>query len=163
MKTELVLWKFYILKVFHGGLAFSRCFCVLPIISAVLLEMAKRSLIPTVLNGHKAIGPRNFWDVEQSDWRNGNNLLANPIVLVASLQLDSANFGQRGRFAFTCPTVYRKLQKTLSLIALAFWRSFYSFEAGGQYFLNCWGFAFVPRWFDLSFQPQKVLRPLAAH
>ena len=46
-------------------------FCVLPIISAVRLEMAKRSRIPTVLNGHKANGPRNCWDVEQSDWRNG--------------------------------------------------------------------------------------------
>ena len=54
-------------------------FCALPIISAVRLEMEKRSRIPTVLNGHKAIGPRNFWDVEQSDWRNGNYLLANPI------------------------------------------------------------------------------------
>ena len=54
-------------------------FWVLPIISAVRLEMAKRSRIPTVLNGHKAIGPRIFWDVEQSDWRNGNYSLANPI------------------------------------------------------------------------------------
>ena len=67
MKTELVLWKFHTLKVFLGGRAFSRFFCVLPIISAVRLQMAKRSRILTVLNGHKAIGPRNFWDVEQSD------------------------------------------------------------------------------------------------
>ena len=66
MKTELVLWKFHILKVFHGGRAFSQFFCVLPISSEVRLEMAKRSRISTVLNGHKAIGPRNFWDVEQS-------------------------------------------------------------------------------------------------
>ena len=32
-------------------------FGVLPIISAVRLEKAKRSRIPTVLKGHKAIGP----------------------------------------------------------------------------------------------------------
>ena len=67
MKTELVLWKFHILKVCHGGCAFSPFFLVLPVISAVGLEMAKKSRIPTVLNGRKAIGPRNFWDFEQSD------------------------------------------------------------------------------------------------
>ena len=36
------------------------------------------------------------------------------------IEPDSANLGQRGWFAFTCPTVYRKLQKTLNLIGLAF-------------------------------------------
>ena len=41
-------------------------FCVLPIISAVRLEMAKRNRIPAVLNAHKAIGARTFRD-EQSD------------------------------------------------------------------------------------------------
>ena len=71
MKTELVLRKFHILKIFHCGRAFSRFFCVLPIISAVRLETAKRSRVPAVLNGYKAIGPRNFWDVAQSDGRNG--------------------------------------------------------------------------------------------
>ena len=35
---------------------------------------AKRSCTPTVLNGHTAIRPRTFWDVEQSGWRNGNYL-----------------------------------------------------------------------------------------
>ena len=80
MKTELVLWKFHILKVFHGGRAFSRLFSVLPIISAVHLETDKRRRVPTVLNGLTAIGPRNFCDVKQSDRRNGNYLLANPIV-----------------------------------------------------------------------------------
>ena len=67
MKTERVLWKFHSFKVFHGGRAFSRFFCVLPIISAVCLEMAKRSRIRTVLNGHKTIGLRKVWDIEQSD------------------------------------------------------------------------------------------------
>ena len=66
MKTERVLWKFHIPKVFHGGRAFSSFFYVLPIISAVRLEMAKRSRIPVVLNGHNAIGQRKFWDVEQN-------------------------------------------------------------------------------------------------
>ena len=67
MKTELVLWKFHILKVFMADVHFLDFFNVLPIISGVRLQMAKRSRILTVLNGHKAIGPRNFWDVEQSD------------------------------------------------------------------------------------------------
>ena len=67
MKTELVLWKFHILKVFHGGRASSRVFCVLLITSAVRFEMAERSRIPTVLNRYKAIGARTFLDVEQSD------------------------------------------------------------------------------------------------
>ena len=59
---------------------FSIFFCGFPIISAVRLEMAKRNRIPTVLKGYKAIKPRNFWDVEQSDSRNGNYLIANPIA-----------------------------------------------------------------------------------
>ena len=71
----------------------SSIFCVLPIISAVHFEMAKRSCVPTVLKVtrglddeilgmlNKAIGPRHFWDFEESDSRNGNYLLANPIIL----------------------------------------------------------------------------------
>ena len=54
-------------------------FCVLPVVSAVRLEVSERSRIPIVLNGHQAIGPLNLWDVLQSDRRNGNYLLANPI------------------------------------------------------------------------------------
>ena len=42
-------------------------FCVPSIIFAVRLEMTRKSSIHTVLNGHKTIGPRNFWDVEQID------------------------------------------------------------------------------------------------
>ena len=51
MKTELVLWKFHILKVFHGGRAFSRFFA------------SFRSSLQSVLRWLQEAAHRPYWMV----------------------------------------------------------------------------------------------------